>query len=156
MKNLTAILMISAALIVPQAAYARNVKISAQIASFYGPGTYLAIYITKPDGSYNSTIWLAGTRQQYYGHLRGWVRGVSQAGVNINGITGASVGGGQTLTVNANIADSLINAGYSITVDSAVQGYGEYPADASVPLSATDSGVPTKGQGFVQTLTVKM
>lgn len=154
MKKLAAALILSTALVAPGLAYAKDLTIKAQIASYSGPNTFFAIYVTKPDGSYDSTLWVAGQNQRYYRHLRNWVRGISAAGDNIDGISGASVGAGQTLTVHASLADTMIDAGYQIHVDSAVENGGEYANDVVLPLTQANSGVPASGTGYVQNLIV--
>jgi len=154
MKKLTAALVLATALTMPALAYAKDVTIEAHIAAYRGPNTFLAIYVTKPDGSYDSTLWVAGQNPRYYRHLRNWVRGISAVGGNIDGISGASVGAGQTLTVHASLADTMIDAGYQIHVDSAVENGGEYANDVVLPLTQASSGAQASGTGYVQNLTV--
>jgi len=156
MKKLAAVLMLATAIVTPGLALAKDITITAQMAKYRGPGAYLAIYVTDASGAYHSTLWVAGGKAKYYRHLRDWVRGISAAGGSIDGITGASVGSGQTLTVNASVADALIDAGYQIRVDSAVEEAGEYAAEIVVPLEQASSGVPVSGPGYVDNLTVSM
>ena len=156
MNKLAAALMLATAIVAPQVALARDITITAQMANYRGPGAYLAIYVTDASGAYQSTLWVAGGKVKYYRHLRDWVRGISAAGGSIDGITGASVGSGQTLTVNASVADALIDAGYQIRVDSAVEQAGEYAAEIIVPLEQASSGVPVSGPGYVDNLTISM
>ena len=156
MKKIAAALMLATAIVAPEIALAKDVTITAQMSNYRGPGAYLAIYVTDASGVYHSTLWVAGGKAKYYRHLRDWVRGISAAGGSIDGITGASVGGGQTLTVNASIADALIDAGYQIRVDSAVEEAGEYAAEIVVPLEQASSGVAVSGPGYVDNLTVSM
>lgn len=156
MKKIASLLLLATALVTPSVAFAKNVTVTAEVANYRGPGSYLAIYLTKPNGSYASTLWVAGQNREFYRHLRGWVRGISAAGGNIDGITGASVGSGRTLTVNLHLADALIDAGYKIQIDSAVENFGEYTGDAVVPLATSSSGKAVAGKGFVKSLTVQM
>ena len=142
MNKLAAALVLATALSVPSLAYAKDLTIEAQIATYRGPNAFLAIYVTKPDGSYDTTLWVAGQNQRYYRHLRNWVRGISSASGNIDGISGASV------------ADAMIDAGYQIHVDSAVENGGEYPNDVVMPLAQANSGHAAVGTGYVQSLTV--
>jgi hypothetical protein len=153
-KKLALILLMGTALIAPSAAEAANVTVQVDIKPYSGPNTYLAIYVVDAAGKYQSTLWVAGSHMRYLGHLRGWARGISAAGGTINGISGASVGGGRSLKVSATLSDALINAGYKIVVDSAVEGWGEFTADASVPLQP--GGGSAAGQGLVNRLTVSM
>lgn len=156
MKKTLSALMLATALVSPSLAMAREVTISTTIADYYGPNTYLAVYITKPDGSYDSTVWVAGSRPGYYRHLRGWYREIVQAGGGIDGITGASVGPGRTLTLKTDLADAVLNAGYKLHVDTAVENFGAYTDDAVVTLDSAQSGKPVAGSGFIKDVTVKM
>jgi len=156
MKKFAAILMLGTVLVTPEIAFAKDLKLTAQVASYNGPPTYFAIYLVKPDGSYAQTLHVAGERTKYLRHLRDWVRAISTSNDTIDAITGASVGSGQTLSVNVSLADALIDAGYTIKVDSAVEDGNEYPSEIAMPLTSANSGVPMTGQGYVQTLTVTM
>lgn len=155
MRKLTAALLLGTTLMLPGVALAKDVTVSIDMTNYSGHEAYLAVYVTNPDGSYNSTLWVAGRKTKYMGHLRQWVQGIAATGtINIDGITGASVGGGQNLTVNASIADALIDAGYEVHVDTAVENGGEYSSDAVVPLAQAASGTPVDGKGYISSMTV--
>ena len=154
MKKLTAILLLATAFSVPGLAYARDATLAIQMANYQGPPAYLAVYLAKPDGSYDSTLWVAGGRSDYYRHLRGWIRGVSGTSERIDTITGASVGSGQTMQVGITIADALIDAGYTIHVDSAVEHGAENRDDVVLPLDQSSSGKVVSGSGYVAALKV--
>lgn len=155
MKKFAAMLLLATALVAPSAAWAADVTIAAKLVRYSGNAAYLAVYLTDASGAYHSTLWVSGHKTKYYGTLRGWVQGVRQAGsVQLDGITGASVGGGETLTVHASLADALIDAGYQIHVDTAVENGGEFTDDATIGLTSTPSSVD--GTGYVGTLSVSM
>lgn len=156
-KKLIATLLLCTALVAPAAAMAREVTIETTLIRYSGPGAYLAVYLTKPDGTYESTLWVSGTKQRYLGDLRGWVTAMRDSGttsLNLDGITGASVGGGKTLTVKSEIADALIDAGYQIHVETAVEDGSNYSDDAVAPLNSTPQTVD--GIGYVSKLSVSM
>jgi hypothetical protein len=153
MKKLTALLMLASALVAPSIATAADVTLTTTLVQYSGHAAYLAVYLANPDGSYHSTLWVAGQKSKYYGDLRGWARAASTGGsLNLDGITGASVGGGETLTVHASLADTLVDAGYTIHVDTAVEKGGEYADDAVIPL--TSAPATAAGRGYVQALTI--
>jgi hypothetical protein len=156
MKKFIAMLLLGTALVAPGAAYARDVTIKTTLTNYSGNNAYLSIYLTKPDGSYETTLWVSGSKVRYLGELRGWVNALQQWGGNLSldGITGASVGSGRTLTIHAAIADAMIDAGYQIHVESAVEHGGEYPDDAVATVTSTPQTV--NGNGYVSTLSVSM
>lgn len=162
MKKLIAALLTATALSTSAMAFSssamaadKQATITVQMQNYSGRPAYLAIYLTKPDGSYDSTLWVAGTKQRYLGELTGWVRALQTAdSLNLDGITGASVGSGQTLTIHANLTQAMIDAGYQVHVESAVEHGGEYPDDAVAAVTA--QGQTVSGNGYVRSLTVSM
>lgn len=157
MKKLLTALLLCTALVAPAAAMAREVTIDTKLINYSGRSAYIAVYLSKPDGSYDKTLWVSGTKQRYLGELTGWVTAMRNSGatsLNLDGITGASIGAGQTLTVKADLADALIDAGYKIHVETAVENGGDFADDAVAPLSATPQSVD--GTGYVSKLTVSM
>lgn len=153
MKKLAAMLMLATALVAPAIAMARDVTIQTSLVQYSGHAAYLAVYLTNPDGSYNSTLWVSGQKSKYLGDLRGWARAASTAGsLNLDGITGASVGGGETLTVHASLADTLLDAGYQIHVDTAVENGGQYADDAVIALTSTPA--TATGTGYIDAISL--
>lgn len=134
-------------------AYARPVKISTTLKPYGGNGAYLAIYITDASGKLQQTVKVAGSKAKYHRSLSAWYR---QSGGRLDGSTGASVGAGQMLAVSVDIADALIDAGFQIRVDSAVEDMADAPNDALVALTTANSGKPVSGKGFVQSLRFDM
>ena len=154
MKKLTAILLLATAFSAPGLAYAKDATLAIQMTSYQGPPAYLAVYLAKPDGSYDSTLWIAGGQGDFYRHLRGWIRGISNTNDRIDAITGASVGSGQTLKVGVTIADALIDAGYTLHVDSAVEHGAENRDDVVLPLDQANSGKVVPGSGYVSAMSL--
>ena len=68
----------------------------------------------------------------------------------IDGITGASVGSGKTLKITVDITDALINAGYTVHVDTAAENGDDNPSEIVAPLDASASGKPIAGDGYVK------
>lgn len=154
MKKLLTVLMLATALATPSLAYAKDAQLSIQMSNYSGPPAYLAVYLNKPDGSFDSTLWVAGSQSRYQRDLRGWFRGASASSQRIDGITGASVGSGRTMQVTVGIADALVDAGYTIHVDTAVEDGAQVRDDATLDLARANSGKVVAGKGYVATLNV--
>lgn len=137
----------------PTLAEARMVRLTTTLKSYGGDGAYLAIYLTDASGKLQKTIRVSGSKAKYHKHLAGWFR---QSGGRIDGTTGASVGAGATLRVSVEIADALIDAGYQIRIDSAVENENDIPADVVAPLTSANAGKPVAGKGYVRSLTIDM
>ncbi len=149
MKHAWSLALVAGAVAVPSIASARPVVLETQLANYGGDGAYLAIYLTDSSGRYQRTLWLAGTKAKYWRHLRDWYRATGGT-AKIDGISGASVGAGKTLRVTAEVADALLDAGYQIHIDTAVEDMKENPSEVVVPLSAASAGKPTAGRGYVK------
>lgn len=133
----------------PAFAHAREVTLTSTLQSYRGNGAYVAIYLTDAQGKYERTLWVAGKKAKYYKHLRDWARGSGLNAAEFDGVSGASVGSGETLKVSVDIADALIDAGYQIRIDTAVEDKRENSAEVQVPLTCEGSGKATSGNGYV-------
>jgi len=138
------------ALALPMAAQSKTVTISTTLKNYGGNGAYLAVYLTDAKGAYAGTLWVAGGKAKYYKHLSDWNRFSAADGKRLNGVTGASVGQGRTLKVTAELADALIDAGYEIRIDAAVEDMRDSPGEVRMPLGSANAGKPQAGKQYVQ------
>ena len=123
MKRTVLTLGFIAAIAFPAMAEAKTLKLNTTLTNYGGNGAYLAIYLTDAQGKFHSTLYVAGRKAKYHSHLRDWARGKASEGRSIDGLTGASVGSGQSLKVSVEIADALIDAGYQVRIDSVGRGW---------------------------------
>ncbi|MCZ2405318.1 MAG: Tat pathway signal protein [Burkholderiales bacterium 68-12] len=144
------------ALTLPALAHSRPVALAVQLKNYGGDGAYLAVYLTDAKGAYAGTLWVAGGKAKYYKHLADWNRLSAGDAKRLAGVTGASVGAGRTLKVTADLADSLIDAGYEIRVDAAVEDMRDSPSEVRVPLSASQAGKPHAGKQYIQSLSLQL
>ena len=149
MKQAWPLAAVAGALAVPGGADARQVALETQLAPYGGDGAYLAIYLVDRAGRYQSTLWVAGTKAKYWRHLGDWYRATGGK-AKLDGISGASVGAGKTLKVSVEVADALLDAGYEIRIDTAVENMKDNPAEVAVPLTAAGAGKPAAGRGYVK------
>ena len=139
-------------LAVPALAQARQVTLTTQLKNYGGDGAYLAVYLTDAKGAYAGTLWVAGGKAKYYRHLSDWNRLSAGDTKRLAGVTGASVGAGRTLKVTADLADTLIDAGYEIRIDAAVEDMRDSPAEVRVPLATSQAGKPQAGKQYIQSM----
>ncbi len=143
-------------LAVPALAQARQVTLTTQLKNYGGDGAYLAVYLTDAKGAYAGTLWVAGGKAKYYRHLSDWNRLSAGDTKRLAGVTGASVGAGRTLKVTADLADTLIDAGYEIRIDAAVEDMRDSPAEVRVPLATSQAGKPQAGKQYIQTMSFQL
>lgn len=148
MRSPWPVLLAATALGVPSLAAAKKITLETQLKSYGGDGAYVAIYVTDAKGGYQTTLWVAGAKSKYWKHLSDWHRATGGR-AKVDGISGASVGAGKTLRVTVDVADALVDAGYEIHIDTAVEDMKDNPSEVVVPLTTTNAGKTTPGKGYV-------
>ena len=149
MKHAWPLVAVAGALALPSFASARPVALETQLTGYGGEGAYLAIYLTDRSGKYHSTLWVAAPKAKYRTHLRDWYRATGGV-AKVDGISGASVGSGKTLKVTVELADALMDAGYEIHIDTAVEKMKDNPSEVVVPLTKAGTGTVVVGRGYVK------
>ncbi|NYS59382.1 DUF2271 domain-containing protein [Vreelandella salicampi] len=141
---------LTTALTMPAFAQAREVTFTTELRNYAGDGAYLALYLADANGRYQGTLWVAGGKSKYYKHLSGWARGSGLNAAEYDGLTGASLASGRTMKITLNLDDALIDSGYEIRIDTAVEDMRDHRADIAVPLTSEGSGQPQAGRGYIQ------
>jgi len=149
MKHALPITLLAGALAAPSLAFARPVSFETQLSNYGGDGAYVAMYVTDRAGRYQGTLWVAGPKAKYYRHLRDWHRATGGT-AKVDGITGASVGAGKTLRATLDLSDRLIDAGYEVHIDTAVEDMNENPSELVVPLTTSGANKAVQGKGYVK------
>ncbi|MDR6539019.1 DUF2271 domain-containing protein [Variovorax soli] len=149
MKLVLPLAAIAGALAVPSIASARQVTLETQMKDYGGDGAYLAIYLSDRTGRYQRTLWVAAPKAKYWRHLPDWYRATGGT-AKVDGISGASVGAGKALRVTVELADTLLDAGYEIHIDTAVEKMKENPSEVVVPLTSAGAAKPVTGRGYVK------
>ena len=126
-----------------------------KMADYSGRPAYLAAYIVDANGRYVSTIYAAGSSGRYFEHMDRWYRMFSRARQQIDGTTGASMGAGAATTVSIDVPDKVLNAGFTLRIESAVESQYYVPDEIALPLDDAHNGVSTPGQSYISALTVK-
>ncbi len=149
MKHAWSLVAAAGAVAVPSLASARPLALETQLSGYGGDGAYVALYLTDRNGAYHSTLWVAAPKPKYWRHLADWYRATGGK-AKVDGISGASVGAGKVLRVTVDVADALIDAGYQIRIDTAVEDLKDNPSEVVVPLTSVGAGTPTSGRGYVK------
>lgn len=149
MKPILAALALTTAIVAPGLAFARPVTLTVNLSEYGGRGAYLALYVTDASGAYAGSLWMAGGKSKYYKHLSDWARLTGGNVAEVDGITGASVGAGQSLELTMDLADALFDAGYTLHVDAAVEDMRDSPSEVALPLTAEGAGQPVAGRRYV-------
>lgn len=154
MKPMQATLALTTALTAPGLALATPVTFTTQLNSYGGDGAYLAFYVTDASGAYVGSLWMAGGKAKYYKHLSGWTAATGGDVAQVDGITGASVGAGRSLTMTLDLQDALFDAGYVLHVDASVEDMSDSADEVVIPLTQANLGKAVAGRRYVASVTV--
>lgn len=146
MKTLIAM---TAALALPSIVLAGPVTLTTKLNDYGGNGAYLTLYVTDANGDYQGSLWMAGKKSKYYKHLDDWYRATGGDKTQIDGITGASVGSGRELSITLDLTDALLDAGYELHIDAAVEDMRDSPSEVVVPLTREGAGKPNAGRRYI-------
>lgn len=152
MNRLIMLIFFVSSLVFATSSQARTIKFTTEMTNYSGSGAYLVLYLTDSEGRYENTLWIAGKKSKYYKHFRGWARSGANNG-GYDGLTGASRGNGETFTMTVDVADNLIDSGYQLRMDTAVEDMRENRDDVVVPLTSEGAGKAVSGRGYVKTFT---
>ncbi len=150
MKKIFFALGLAIAVALPAVAQAREVTFTTELLNYGGDGAYLALYLTDDSGRYHGTLWVAGKKSKYYKHLSGWARGSRLNPAEYDGLSGASITSGRTLKITLDLDDALIDSGYEVRVDTAVEDMRDNRGDVAVPLTTEGAGKPATGRSYVR------
>lgn len=158
-KALLAALLATTFLIAPGSMHnvqAAEAKIMVQMNNYEGEEAYFSLYLIDPDGRYDQTLWVSGDEEKYHPDLPRWWKYLARKPQEIDAITGASTAAGDRSIITIEIADELIDAGYRLRVETAVENLSNYSEDVEVDLSAAAAGEKIPGTGYVRFIRYKL
>jgi len=135
-------------------ALAADLRLSAKINSYSGNRAYAVAYIVDSRGKYVSTIHVAGPKSKYYKHFTRWARLMARSGKGVDGTTGASVGSGSTFSTRIKVPNSMLNAGYKLIIETAVENQFYVADDVIIPLDKAHNGKANAGSRYIKSATI--
>ena len=142
------------ALTAANAAYAEKATVLVQM-NEHADEAYFALYLVNPEGRYEKTLWVSGDIPRWYPDLNRWFRYLSRNPQELDAITGASTGAGDRAIIQLDIDETLINAGYSMRVETVVEDRENYFEDVEVDLTSDGQRARTPGTGYVRYIRYK-
>ena len=127
-------------------------KCMIQMKGYQGEEAYVVVSLVSKDGKYQKTLSVLGADKKWYPDLPEWHKAHSAKPTNISTITGASIAGGDRRIVNLEIDDELLNKGYMIRFESAVEDQGYHVKDLEVPFTKEGLENKSEGKGFIRSV----
>ncbi|QWX83906.1 DUF2271 domain-containing protein [Cellulophaga sp. HaHaR_3_176] len=125
-------------------------KCMMQMVNYTGEGAYIVISLINPNGGYEKTLYVQGDDSEWYHDLAEWWKFYGKKRSGIDGITGATIAGGERIISVIEIDDSKINSGYSIRFETAVEDQEYYTKDVQFELTNASVKSKVEGTGFLR------
>ncbi|TXD54430.1 MULTISPECIES: DUF2271 domain-containing protein [unclassified Polaribacter] len=125
-------------------------KCMIQMKNYTGEGAYVVISLLNPEGSYEKTIYVQGNDDEWYFDITDWWKFQGKKRANIDAITGATIGGGQRTISVIKIDDNLLNKGYKIRFETAVEDQEYHTSDVEFDLTKENLKSKIEGKGFIR------
>ncbi len=111
-------------------------KCMVQLKNYRGHGAYIMVSVLDKDNKYLKTLRVLGDDEEWYPDLSNWWAFHTQNNKpNIDGITGATIAGGERSIFSIEIEQELIDAGNSLRFETAVEDQKYILSDVQIPLT---------------------
>ena len=125
-------------------------KCMVQMTNYNGEAAYMVVSLIDPQGNYQKTLYVFRDNGKYYDSLKKWFVFYQDKKEKIDAVTGASITQGDRKTITLNLDKNLLDQGYKIRFESAVEDQNYYTTDAEVPFSSESLRGKTEGSGYVR------
>lgn len=125
-------------------------KCMIQFKNYEGEGAYVVISLLNPNGEYEKTLYVQGQDDDWYSEIFSWWKFYGKKRNNIDGITGATVSGGERTIQVLEIEKNKINSGYYLRFESSVEDVRYYEKEIEIELTEKNLEKQTKGKGFIR------
>jgi hypothetical protein len=125
-------------------------KCMIQMVNYTGEKAYVIVSLINPQGGYEKTLYIHGKDKQWYHEITEWWKYFGKAKRNIDGITGATLGGGERTISLLQIDDAKIDAGYKIRFETSVEEQKYHVNDAEFELTSASVNAKTEGSGYIR------
>ncbi|MDQ7917191.1 DUF2271 domain-containing protein [Mesonia sp. MT50] len=127
-----------------------NYKCLVQLKNYEGEGAYVVVSLLDEKGEYVETLQVMGDDPEWYKDITQWYAHFQQKEEKIDGITGATISGGQRAIKVIEIPSDKIDAGYSIRFETAVEDQDYHASDLQFELNAANLKAKQEGTGYIR------
>jgi hypothetical protein len=138
--------------LLPHVATAEEATFLVQLNDYEGEGAYFSLYLIDPSDRYVRTLWVSGDDAEWYEDMPRWWKYVGRAPQELDAITGASTAAGDRAVVRVELESEILDAGYSVRVETGVEDLENHPVDVQAPLETAQQGERIEGTGYVRYL----
>ena len=121
-----------------------------QLTNYTGKGAYIVLSLINPNGEYEKTLYVIGDDNKWYNTLTEWFEFYSKDQNTVDGLTGATISGGDRSIINFELEDAKLNNGYKLRFETAVESQEYHQSDVEVPLKNESLAQKSEGKGYIR------
>ncbi|MDW7694488.1 DUF2271 domain-containing protein [Flammeovirgaceae bacterium SG7u.111] len=121
-----------------------------QLTNYTGEGAYIVTSLINPEGEYEKTLYVFGKDEKWYHDLAEWWIFFEKSSIQIDGISGASLTGGERAVFVFEIDKEKLNTGYKLRIETAVESQEYYVDDVEFPLTSENVSKKYEGKGYIR------
>jgi hypothetical protein len=125
-------------------------KCLVQLVNYEGEGAYIIVSVVDQNGKYLRTLRVLGDDPEWYHEITSWWNYYGKKRYDLDGITGATIAGGERSVFQLPIDSEYLKAGNTLRFETAVEEQNYHEIDAEIPLSPDISNAQTQGSGYIR------
>lgn len=126
------------------------VKCLIQMTNYSGEGAYIVVSLLDEEGEYQQTLQVLGTDSEWYSEIPEWWQFYGKYRPDIDGISGATLSGGERSVSVLQIPSDKIDAGYQLRFETSVEDQEYYADDLQFELTSENLKSKKEGKGFIR------
>lgn len=135
-----------------------QIKCMLQMIDYRGEGAYFVISVVDANDNYLKTLYVMGNDKTWFSDMKAFWQHLRANELLtderfyplIDGISGATISGGQRRIFPLKIPVELLNKGNRLRFETAVEDKGYHTEDVALDLNRTALGKNYQGNGFIQ------
>ena len=128
----------------------KQVKCMVQLINYEGEGAYIIVSVVDNEGNYLKTLRVLGDDPEWYHDIPSWWDYYGKKRYDLDGITGATISGGERSIFKLNIDEEWIGKGYKLRFETAVEEKDYYEKDLEVSLDTESLNIKSEGSGYIR------
>ncbi len=121
-----------------------------QMVNYTGEGAYIIVSLINPEGQYDETLYIMGDDPEWYHEIDQWWSYFGKKKRQVDGITGATLSGGDRKMFTFNVDASKLDKGYKIRFETSVEDQKYYPREIEIPYNSSLPTDKVKGKGYIR------
>ncbi|WP_233860901.1 DUF2271 domain-containing protein [Tenacibaculum piscium] len=124
----------------------KKYKCMIQMKNYTGENAYVIVSLLNEKGEYQKTLAVQGDDDEWYSDITEWWSFQGKIRTDIDAITGETISAGNRIVISFEIAETLLNKGYKVRFETAVEDQEYYKDDVEFELISEELNIKNKSE----------